>query len=101
MKWKLYCSGSSFSDKASQQWFCFEIWIIITIVNQSTGEDHKIGEKKQLALIKDLKRQLLAEKSQNEKLSEKMAEIVIQESVTNEHAIQNETNQNLPLANSG
>ena len=80
---------------------CFEIWIIITIVNQSTGEDHKIGEKKQLALIKDLKRQLLAEKSQNEKLSEKMAEIVIQESVTNEHAIQNETNQNLPLANSG
>merc|ERR1719288_114408 len=64
------------------------------------GEDHKIAEKKQLALIKDLKRQLLAEKSQNEKLSEKMAEIVIQESVSNNHAMQNEPNQNLPLTNS-
>ena len=66
-----------------------------------TGEDHKIGEKKQLALIKDLKRQLLAEKSQNEKLSEKMAEIVIQENVSNNHSIQNEGNQSLALANSG
>ena len=65
------------------------------------GEDHKIGEKKQLALIKDLKRQLLAEKSQNEKLSEKMAEIVIQESVSNNHAMQNETSQNLPLTSPG
>ena len=65
------------------------------------GEDHKIGEKKQLALIKDLKRQLLAEKSQNEKLSEKMAEIVIQESVSNNHSMQNEPNQNSPLTNSG
>ena len=65
------------------------------------GEDHKIGEKKQVALIKDLKRQLLAEKSQNEKLSEKMAEIVIQESVTNDPTIQNDTNQNITLTNSG
>ena len=65
------------------------------------GEDHKIGEKKQVALIKDLKRQLLAEKSQNEKLSEKMAEIVIQESVTNDPTIQNDTNQNIALTNSG
>ena len=70
-------------------------------VHSHTGEDHKIGEKKQNALIKDLKRQLLAEKSQNEKLSEKMAEIVIQESVSSQHTVHNEVSQNLPLANSG
>ena len=52
-------------------------------------------------MIKDLKRQLLAEKSQNEKLSEKMAEIVIQEAVSNDPSIQNGANQNLTLANCG
>ena len=79
------------------------LWLKVNYLNYYLfiGEDHKIGEKKQLALIKDLKRQLLSEKSQNEKLSEKMAEIVIQESVSNSHSIQNEENQNLPLTTSG
>ena len=42
------------------------------IVDQT--EDRKIGEKKTLGLIKDLKKQLLSEKQRNEKLSDKIKE---------------------------
>ena len=37
-------------------------------------EEKKIVEKKQVGLMKDLKRQLLAEKQRNDKLQEKMKE---------------------------
>lgn len=42
-------------------------------------EEKKIGEKKGSGLIKDLKRQLLAEKQRNEKLQEKMKEAAFTE----------------------
>jgi hypothetical protein len=40
------------------------------------GEERKISEKKSHALNKDLKRQLVAEQLKNEKLSEKMKELL-------------------------
>lgn len=43
---------------------------------QDLGEERKIVEKKNQGLVKDLKRQLLAEQQRNEKLSEKMKELL-------------------------
>jgi hypothetical protein len=40
------------------------------------GEDRKILEKKHHSLIKDLKRQLISEQQKNERLSEKMKELL-------------------------
>jgi hypothetical protein len=40
------------------------------------GEDRKILEKKNVGLIKDLKRQLVSEQQKNEKLSEKMKDLL-------------------------
>ena len=42
--------------------------------NKDQAEEKKIGDKKVHSLIKDLKKQLLAEKQRNEKLSEKIKE---------------------------
>lgn len=49
---------------------------------KDAAEDRKIGEKKNQALIKDLKKQLLAEKGRSEKLSEKMQELHFQDTPT-------------------
>ena len=43
-------------------------------------EDRKIAEKKNQALMKDLKRQLLSEKQRNEKLSEKLDKLLAETS---------------------
>jgi len=43
---------------------------------QDLGEDRKILEKKNVGLIKDLKRQLVSEQQKNEKLSEKMKDLL-------------------------
>ena len=40
------------------------------------GEERKILEKKHLVLVKDLKRQLVSEQQKNEKLSEKMKDLL-------------------------
>ena len=50
---------------------------------KDVAEDKKIADKKGQGLIKDLKRQLLAEKQRNETLSEKLDKMITEASSTN------------------